>query len=314
MNNNNLTFNQTFNEYLKYSELKLKPQTLLGIERSFKKHILPFIGNKSIYNFNSNNYFEWQNYIKNLGLSDSFNKNIQIMFKRFYDYLEQFYDLKNIPKKYGFFKTFTPSNKQSLNVWSINEYRKFIKHVDNKIYHALFNLLFFTGVRKGEALALRFNDIDKNYIYINKTITKELFNNEHLETSPKTKKSIRKIRIDRFLKRELFKLRKYYIKCFDNYNDNFYIFGGNKPIAQTTLKRKKDYYCKIANVKQIRIHDFRHSHATILYHKKINIKTIQERLGHADESTTVNKYVHLNTKDEKKVLLTLNFLHYFRFF
>ena len=122
--------------------------------------------------------------------------------------------------------------------------------------------------------------------------------------TPKTKSSIRKIIIDKKLKKELLKLKKYY----KNYSDNYYIFGGINPISCTTLKRKKDYYCKLANVKQIRIHDFRHSHATLLYEKNIKIKTIQERLGHSKIETTIDTYIHNNEKQEKRVLRTLNLL------
>ena len=249
MNNNELIFENEFDKYIEYLSLTLKPTTILGIKRGFKKHILPHFTNRNIYTINEYDWFKWQNYIKSLGFSNSFNSNVQIIFKRFFDYLEKFYDIKNIPKKYGNFKTFNPDNKKELNIWNVSEYRKFIKCVDNNIYHALFNLLFLTGVRKGEALALRFSDIDNYYIYINKSITKDLFNNKHLEMTPKTKKSIRKIRIDKKLKNEINKLRKYYIKNFSNYNDNFYIFGGNSSISQTTLKRKKDYYCDLAAFK-----------------------------------------------------------------
>lgn len=54
-------------------------------------------------------------------------------------------------------------------------------------------------------------------------------------------------------------------------------------------------------IKQIRIHDFRHRHATMLYQQKIDIKTIQLRLGHSDTSITINTYVHADTEEEKKI-------------
>lgn len=305
----NLTFNDVYVKYINYLSLYLKPTTLLNTKRIFNKHILSIIGNLNIYTFSDNDFINWQSYLKNKGFSNSHTSNIQIIFKRFFDYIENFYGVKNITRKYGYFKTFEPK-KEFNNVWSMKEYRKFIKKVDDPIYHALFNLLFFTGCRKGEALALRFSDLQKYYIFINKTISKDLINNKHIETTPKTKNSIRKIRIDKKLFFELKKLQKYYINIFQNFNDNFYLFGGIKPISCTTLKRKKDDYCKIANVKQIRIHDFRHSHATILYHHNINTKAIQYRLGHADQATTIDRYVHLTEQDEKKVLKTLNFLHF----
>ena len=134
-----------------------------------------------------------------------------------------------------------------------------------------------------------------------------MFNGERLITIPKTKTSIRKIKLDLKTYIKLLKLKKYYIKNDKSFNNNHFIFGGSKPIATTTLDRKKNYYFDKANVKRVRIHDFRHSHATLLYKSKCDIKLIQQRLGHASIDTTLNTYVHYN--DEKRVLRTLDFLH-----
>lgn len=299
-----MNFEKVYDKYLLYLSTNLKPTTILFIDRGFKKHILPYFKDKNIFEINNDDIIIWQNYVKNLGFSDSFNYNIQIMFKKFYNYLEDFYSIKNIFKKHNFIKTFNPEENKKLNVWTIKDYKKFIKVVKDPIYHALFNTLYFTGIRKGELQALTFNDLKDNYLCINKSITKELFNNKHLIMTPKTRSSIRKIIIDKKLLKELLKLKKYY----KNYSDTFYIFGGINPISCTTLKRKKDYYCKLANVKQIRIHDFRHSHATLLYEKNIKIKTIQERLGHSKIETTIDTYIHNNEKQEKRVLRTLNLI------
>lgn len=300
-----------YNSYIDYLSVnRLKETTILNIKRKITNHILPILGKKDIYNINELDILEWQKYVITLGYSTSFEKNIQSIMLGFFNYLEKFYNVKNVVKIVGNFKSYNVEEKKELNVWSIKEYKKFIKSVDDKVYHALFNILFMTGIRKGEALALKFSDIDNKfkYIKINYTLTKEYINGERKRTKPKSKNSIRKIRIDWKLRIELYFLRKYYIKKYNYFNNNFYIFGGITPIATTTLDRKKNYYCDLAKVKKIRIHDFRHSHATILYHKNIKIKSIQERLGHADISTTLNTYVHTDIKDEKKVLRTLSIL------
>ena len=173
----------------------------------------------------------------------------------------------------------------------------------------MFNTLFFTGLRKGEALALKFDDILNNQLNINKSLTKEFFNGKRIEITPKTKGSIRKVFIDKKLKKELLNLKKHYYNLYGFFDNNFYVFGGVKPIATTTLERKKNTYCELANVKIIRIHDFRHSHATMLYDKNVNIKIIQARLGHSSISTTLNTYVHIDKEKEKRVLRTLISLH-----
>lgn len=305
-----LLFNGAYNKYIAYISNRLKPTTVLNIKRKFKNHILPKF-NKNIYDLNDQDFINWQNYIKNLGFSNSFNSQIFSIIKQFFDYLNKFYGIENFANKFGKINTFNFEEQKELNVWNLKEFKKFIKVVKDSVYHALFNFLFFTGVRKGEALALTFKDIKDNYVVINKTLTKELFNGKRIILNPKTKKSTRKLRIDWKLKLELNYLRKYYTKLYGYFNENFYIFGGEQPISTSTLERKKNKYCKMANVKQIRIHDFRHSHATLLYHKRVKIKYIQLRLGHADIATTLNTYIHVDSKYEKKVHNTLNFLRLF---
>ena len=66
-------------------------------------------------------------------------------------------------------------------------------------------------------------------------------------------------------------------------------------------------YIDKTDLPKIRIHDFRHSHATMLYKEKIDFKSIQKRLGHADISTTLNTYVHSDEKEEKKLIKMINF-------
>ena len=306
-----LLFNETYNRYIAYISNHLKPTTVLGIKRKFKNHILPTFNNKNIYELNDDDFINWQNYIRELGFSNSFNNQIFSIIKQFFDYLKKFYGIENFADKFGKFNKFQFEEKKELNVWSLKEFKKFIKVVKDIIYHALFTFLFFTGVRKGEALALQFKDFKGSYVIVNKTLTKELFNGKRIILNPKTKQSTRKLRIDWKLKRELNLLRKYYTKLYGYFDENFYIFGGKQPISTSTLERKKNKYCEIAGVKQIRIHDFRHSHATILYHKKVKIKYIQTRLGHSDISTTLNTYIHIDDKYEKKVYNTLNFLRLF---
>ncbi len=309
MNNDKIiTIKDAYLDYIKYAKLHLKPTTILNIERKFKLHIIPYIGNFNIYEFSESNYMDWQRCIRDLKYSKSFNKAIQSLMINFFDYLRLNYKIHNIPKLVKSFYNYHDVKKTNINILKYRDFKKFIKGTKKDIlYNTLFEFLYFTGVRKGELLALNWNDLNKRYIYIDKTITKELFNGERLITIPKTKTSIRKIKLDLKTYIKLLKLKKYYIKNDKSFNNNYFIFGGSKPIATTTLDRKKNYYFDKANVKRIRIHDFRHSHATLLYKSKCDIKLIQQRLGHASIDTTLNTYVHYN--DEKRVLRALDFLH-----
>ena len=100
-------------------------------------------------------------------------------------------------------------------------------------------------------------------------------------------------------------LKNYYKKII-GFNEDWFIFGGIKPLSTTTIERKKNHYCEVAKVKQIRIHDFRHSHATLLLSRGVPVTVISKRLGHSDISTTLNIYSHFIPEDEEKVVSLLN--------
>ena len=301
-----MTIEELYVNYVEFLYLKNKITTIELIKYKFKNYILPFFGKYKPNEISEKLYIDFQINLLKFNYSNSFYQQIHGMMSNFFEFLQLDYNIDNIPKKIGYLSNNNYYSKQKKDIWSKKDFNKFIKKVDDKVYHALFNTLFYTGIRKGEALGLEVSDFNGNYININHTITKELFDGKRKILTPKTKKSIRKIRIDLITKIELKKLIKYYSKNFSDFNSDFFLFGGNKPISCTTLERKKNKYCKLANVKQIRIHDFRHSHATMLYRKKIDFKSIQTRLGHANISTTLDTYVHTNDKEEKRLINKIN--------
>ena len=302
------TINEIYQDYLEFLNLKNKITTIEGIKYKFKNYILPFFGKYRPNEIDEKIYIKFQIEISKKNFSYSFYEQIHIIMSNFFAYLQLNYHIDNIPKRVGLIKNEKDYiSSQKKGTFSKKEFKKFIKKVDNPIYHALFNTLYFCGLRKGEALALKVSDFKDGYLIINKSITGHFYDGSRLITTPKTKSSIRRVKLDFFTNLELTNLIKYYSKNYTDFNINFFLFGGNKPIAATTLERKKNEYCKLAKVKQIRIHDFRHSHATMLYKEKIDFKSIQERLGHASISTTLNTYVHTDEKEEKKLIKKINF-------
>lgn len=294
-------------DYIKFLELNNKPTTILNTKRKFKNYILPFFGQLTLKEIDTNKYIEFNLKLKELNYSSSFYTRTQSIMRCFYDYLELLYNVENIPKKASKLLCYKSDDQPVKNIWTKKEFKQFINKVDDRIYKALFNVLFYTGIRKGEALALKISDLSNSTLLITKTLTKEHFNGKRIFLTPKNGK-IRCIRLDYFTNRILLQLIKYYKRNYDTFNKDFYLFGGVNPIATTTLDRKKNEYCDIADVKRIRIHDFRHSHATMLYKNRIKIKLIQKRLGHSDISTTLNTYIHVSENEEKRLIRTINLL------
>ena len=77
------------------------------------------------------------------------------------------------------------------------------------------------------------------------------------------------------------------------YNDDWFVFGNELPFRETTIQMRKNKYCKLADVKQIRIHDFRHSCASFLINNGASIVLVSKYLGHSKISVTLDTYTHL---------------------
>lgn len=91
-----------------------------------------------------------------------------------------------------------------------------------------------------------------------------------------------------------------------NFNEDSRVLGDGKCLRDTTLQQKNILYSKLAGVKIIRIHDFRHSHASLLANMGINIQEVARRLGHTKVEITWNTYSHLYPKEEEKAVAILN--------
>lgn len=77
------------------------------------------------------------------------------------------------------------------------------------------------------------------------------------------------------------------------FNVSYFVIGDIAPQISSTITAKKNRNCKLAGVKQIRIHDFRHSCASLLIYKGANINTVSKFLGHTKIEETLNTYTHL---------------------
>ena len=165
-----------------------------------------------------------------------------------------------------------------------------------------YETLYYLGLRCGEATALKFSDINwqKKEVSINKTLTTKLKGQLYTFSSPKTANSNRVLPIPLKLLKEYQELNKL-AKEKKYYTDDWFLFGNELPFRETTIQAKKNKYCKLAEVKQIRIHDFRHSFCVLALHNGINIQTVSKYMGHAKPSITWDIYCHVMRQDLEQV-------------
>lgn len=202
-----------------------------------------------------------------------------------------------------------PIAKAQLNYWSIEEFKEFLNLFEPEEYNyqLLFTCLFFTGMRLGEALALTWNDIDFTTQTIH--ITKSIYISKGISyiSTTKTKAGMRRITIHKKLNDELIDWKKNQYKLLDNFvtgDINELQLFQNSPIVITKNATEK-FYKKILkrdpNLKHIRIHDLRHSHASLLINQGEDYLVVKERLGHASITTTIDTYSHLYPSKQKSL-------------
>ncbi|KKF49847.1 tyrosine-type recombinase/integrase [Streptococcus uberis] len=202
-----------------------------------------------------------------------------------------------------------PIAKAQLNYWSIEEFKEFLNLFEPEEYNyqLLFTCLFFTGMRLGEALALTWNDIDFKTQTIH--ITKSIYISKGISyiSTTKTKAGMRRIIIHKKLNDELINWKKNQYKLLDNFvtgDINELQLFQNSPMVITKNATEK-FYKKILkrdpNIKRIRIHDFRHSHASLLINQGEDYLLVKERLGHASITTTIDTYSHLYPSKQKSL-------------
>ncbi len=301
-NNENITGVKTsviINEYLEYSSVNDKPNSHLKKENVFKNYIIPFFGNMKINEITSVHARKFKESLINLYISNNYKRYIISMTSSFLNYAVKYnYINKNPFKQIDNFK----KEKVKMQYWTLNEFNDFIKHVDDITYKTIFWLLFYTGMRKGELLALTIDDIDleNKTININKTCS-YVTGKGYIVTTPKTLESKRII----YINDKTIDVIKEYLK----YISNQYEFKKDTPlfsingalIPKETLRRNFKYYQRLAGVKDIRLHDLRHSHVALLINLGQDPLTIKKRLGHSDITITLNTYGHLYDDAQKKL-------------
>lgn len=298
-------FDVVANEMLNYLKGSATYGSYQKAKRFVDEFIIPHISKKYIDAIDELDCLRFREYVAELDYSTAYKNDIIWIFKAIFGHAEKYYRLKDNPsKKIERFKK-TSSEKlkikdKEMNIWTVEEFEKFIKCVDNEMYKALFVTLYFTGMRKGELLALKWSDFRKDYISVNKSLTRKTENGAYEIKDPKNIFSFRNISLNRSLSEYLMKYKSNEMKIA-GFNEDWFMFGRLEPVAENTLTRVKDRAVSKAGVKRITIHEFRHSHASNLIANGVNIVAVSKRLGHSDIQMTLNRYTHLLNKSDKEL-------------
>lgn len=187
-----------------------------------------------------------------------------------------------------------------------NEQIKIEKHIlgNKKYYQYGILICLYTGLRLGELVALKWQNVDfKNkIIYIEKSVSIISQNHKTLtiEDTPKTTSSVRVIPISKQLL-EILKRLKQDASCeYVAYSRN------GKQLKPRAYQKAFENLLKKLKIKHHGFHSLRHTFATRLLENKIDIKTISELMGHSSPTITLNRYVHTNLQNKRKAMEIFN--------
>ena len=299
--NPDMTFQNLYEIYMEYMAARLKQSTLLTKKTVLQTHILPFFGNKPINEIKASDVRRWQAKLMSSpnNYSQTYLKKINTELNSIINYAKRFYDLNTNPC--GKAGTIGKAKAEEMDYWTYDEYIAFREGVKDKpLSYICFEGLYWTGMREGELLALSPADIDLDNKTISINRTYQRIEGKDVFTSPKTRKSKRKIPIPDFLCQEL-----------SDYIQSRYMLDADErlfPVTKSYLSHEMIRGCKNTGVKKIRIHDIRHSHASLLINQGCDALMLADRLGHEKVSTTLNTYSHLFPHKQQELVHSLESL------
>lgn len=299
---NNMTFRDLYLAFYKYQEDKVKETTIHTYLDRMK--YMQYLDNVKVKDFNLQHYEMWRKKILECKLSTRTRNYIYKFLKTIMNFGTKWYGL-NFNHIYPKMTNFTDPNerKKEMDFWTHEEFKKFISVEDDLMYRTFFKVVYYCGLRKGEARALDWNDIDfnNNTLTIRKGLSDNVNGKRYIITSPKTLKSNRILPLSKKFIDDLKALKESVMK-YTNFKEEWFVFGNELPLGDDAIRRRKNNNCKLANVKQIRLHDFRHSCASLLISKGADIKMVAEFLGHTKIDETLNTYAHMFTNKLKSIV------------
>ena len=287
-----MTFEDFWKIYCADMETRLREHTMRTKKYIVELKILPYFGNKRVNDITAADIRQWQNELIKMGYSPTYLKTINNQLSAIFNYAVRYYDLKSNPcAKAG---SMGKSKAEEMDFWTGEEFRKFIDSVMNKrLSYMAFMILYWTGMRLGELLALNPKDVDLEKRTISITKSYQRLGKKDVITPPKTSKSKRVITIPEFLAADI----KDYMDSLYDLQEDDRLF----PITKYYLEHEMQRGIKESGVKRIRVHDLRHSHASMLIELGFSPLEIANRLGHEKVETTLNTYAHLYPNKQTKL-------------
>ncbi len=308
------TFRSLYEEYIHQKQHTVRESTLEKEKHIIGNHILPTLGHLKLNKVNIHVLQKWKLEIEEKRLSLAMRRNIYRPLCSILNYaVKMDYIPTNPLTKLGGFRD-AYEEKKEMSYYTAEEWLKYREAARSAAeaagfyewnFYVFFSIAFYAGLRKGEIHALKWSDLEGDLLKVRRSINQKLPGGDR-ETPPKNRTSSRDIKLPAPLIRVLHDHRQRYAAHAEGFNDEWRICGGTEPLRDSSVSNRNIQYAKEAGLKIIRIHDFRHSHASLLANEGINIQEVARRLGHAKIEITWNTYSHLYPREEDRAVNVLD--------
>ena len=310
-----LTVQQLYEEYEEYHSHETRKTSHDSTVRNLQYRVLPTMKDYRLDRLSQPVLAQWKNEIAATDLSIVTKRNAYAAFVAMLNYaVKMDYLPKNPLTILGNFKDANEVDKpaDTLHYYTADQFRAYIAQarataatLTDRGYYVFFCIAFYTGARKGEINALKWSDVDGNILHIRRSIAQKLKGGD-VEGPPKNKSSYRDLQIPAPLMKILEEHKQLQREGSALFTDDFRICGGERPLRDTSIENHNTAYAAAAGLPHIRIHDFRHTHASLLVNEGINIQEIARRLGHSNVQMTWNTYSHLYPREEERAVAILD--------
>lgn len=278
---------------------KVRQRTFDMSLSKFKR--LAYFDNMKLSSITAPQVKKWQNSLFQEGLSNNYIRTVHQILQQVLDLAVKLGMLPtNVAKTVGNVK----KDRPKVDFWTVEEFQQFISTFDKSniydlLYFTTFWFFFMTGVRTSELQAIEWTKIDweAGSVLIDCSMYCKS-KKEWYITDTKSFSGVRLIYLDDDTLQHL----RYWQEAQAQIGNHRFIFSlTDSPLVKSTLGRVLKSHSDYANVKSIRIHDLRHSHASFMLALGMNDLEMQNRLGHADIKTTLGTYSHLRPNAMKEV-------------
>jgi integrase len=272
-----------------YAKISVKESTYVSYEVILRLHLIPHFGNYWMHGVNAGDI---QNFIakKMTGgnISPKTMNNILVPLKEMFRHAFVWGHIYKDPTQYIKKPRVESEEMDFLNA---DEIQIFLKNTEPE-YYALFFTAVMTGMRRGELLGLKWEDIDWNSSQI--VVKRALYRGKFV--TPKSKHSCRRISMTPMLKATLDQHRVF---CTRSETNLVFCNENGRPLdPENMVKRHFQPTLERAGLRRIRFHDLRHTFASLLIAMGENVKYVQNQLGHNSATTTLDRYGHLMPGDQ----------------